>query len=1174
MRFDYLNLRAFGHFTDYELLFDPSKNFHILYGPNEAGKSTTLRSITHFLYGFPQKTNDAFLHGNSKLRIEGQLRNSKGEAVQFIRRKGRKDTVLDLDGNPIPEKTVAAFLHDIPESQFLNMFALDHVRLREGGESLLQSGGSAGESFFSAASGINVLRSILENFEKQAGALYKKTGSVPELNKLLKREKELTKKINEQQLKVRSWNDFEERYREAEKEINTTIERMKTLRSKKEQLQRVKWILPKIAKREDLKQKLAALGTVPDLPEDISDVRMAAENKWNAAKASKEKIEQQLAEIEAEIKQISIPEKILEQAETIHALYREVQAYQNHEKALPELEGKKQQLEAQLISAMKEIDPARAALENIDDYRLTSVKKEMIRGLCKEKPLLDQKYETLQRESEKSEKELAQKLEELAAMPDLPGAGELEALLNQVNRAGNLEDALKELYADCRQKEQQIEEEIRLLPLWDGGAEELVKLPVPVLAETVKRFEKEEDGLRRELELVQSKIRQLEEEIEASEERIRKLDSLAEIPSEEKLLAARAVRDTGWRLIRAKLETGKWNERLEEYTKGKPIESLYETHVRDADRIADTLRMEAEKVGEKNKLLADIEKCREKIDALKAEKSRLEESLQAWKAEWHKLWAPAQITPLSPAEMREWLQKHAQIKGLVQEYEKTLGKIRELENSRNRSRNALSAVLKAFTEVSESQPLVELVSLAEKQLKQIRGHASKKDSLEAAIQGLKVKVEENAAEKTDVEKKRAEWFGQWVRAVEGTAIAKDAPPTVAETLLGQYETCARIYDAFKQAEKEQLSISKQMELFEEKVQHMLQDANLGFNGENAGMAVAEMYRILQKAQQDEVELKNCKRQLDNLLRQKKEEADAMEEAAAVLKGLFHQAGCGSIEELKQIEKTFLKKKEYETGIQQIEAEILDAGGGRSLQELVDEAARIDTDRIDADLDETERELEQLELVRSQVEQEYGAVKKEYEKKIQGANLATVEAEQEKESIHAKIASLTEQYIQVKLASALLQKGIEFYRSQNQNPVLRRASEIFAQLTLRSFAGLTVDYNEQDEPVLMGVRENGEKVPVSGMSDGTTDQLYLSLRLASIEKFAAENEPLPFIVDDILVHFDDERSKETLKVLLELSAHTQIIFFTHHERLVDMMNEIASQEAVQFLALHGREAVLH
>ena len=161
MRFDYLNLRAFGHFTDYELSFDPTKNFHLIYGPNEAGKSTTLRSITHFLYGFPQKTNDSFLHSNTKLRIEGQLKNSKGDALQFVRRKGKKDTVLDLNGNALNEKVVNEFLQGISETHFLNMFALDHVRLREGGESLLQSGGSVGESVFSAASGISVLRKIL-----------------------------------------------------------------------------------------------------------------------------------------------------------------------------------------------------------------------------------------------------------------------------------------------------------------------------------------------------------------------------------------------------------------------------------------------------------------------------------------------------------------------------------------------------------------------------------------------------------------------------------------------------------------------------------------------------------------------------------------------------------------------------------------------------------------------------------------------------------------------------------------------------------------------------------------------------------------------------------------------------------------------------------------------------
>src|SRR5690606_6746541 len=136
----------------------------------------------------------------------------------------------------------------------------------------------------------------------------------------------------------------------------------------------------------------------------------------------------------------------------------------------------------------------------------------------------------------------------------------------------------------------------------------------------------------------------------------------------------------------------------------------------------------------------------------------------------------------------------------------------------------------------------------------------------------------------------------------------------------------------------------------------------------------------------------------------------------------------------------------------------------------------------------------------------------------------------------------EKYVQLKLASVLLRKGIEEYRSRNQNPIIQRAGELFSLLTLQSFTDLTVDYNEKDEPVLIGVRENGEQVTVEGMSDGTTDQLYLALRIASIEKYISESEPLPFIVDDILVHFDDARSRETLKVLLELADQTQVIFF--------------------------------
>jgi uncharacterized protein YhaN len=94
--------------------------------------------------------------------------------------------------------------------------------------------------------------------------------------------------------------------------------------------------------------------------------------------------------------------------------------------------------------------------------------------------------------------------------------------------------------------------------------------------------------------------------------------------------------------------------------------------------------------------------------------------------------------------------------------------------------------------------------------------------------------------------------------------------------------------------------------------------------------------------------------------------------------------------------------------------------------------------------------------------------------------------------------------------------------------------------------------DQDTPVLVGVRPDGkETVGVEGMSDGTTDQLYLALRLASLETYLGANEPMPFIADDILIKFDNERARVALQILAELSRKTQVIFFTHHRHLVEL-----------------------
>jgi uncharacterized protein YhaN len=1173
MRINNLNIRAFGHFTDYELLFDQAKNFHLIYGPNEAGKSTALRSINHFLYGFPQQTSDSFLHSNSKLRIEGQLKNSNGETLQFTRRKGNKNTVLDANGNALNDDLVNAYLNGLSEQHFLNMFALDHIRLREGGESLMQSGGNLGESLFSAASGISMLRKVFDDLEKKSGDIYKKRGSTTKLNKLIKEEKELIKEISEYQLKIQAWKELERKYNDGKKEINEMIKQVKMFRSEQEKLQRVKLTLPKIGKLKDLEQKLAELGEVPTLPDNIEELRKESQQRLESARKVKKRAEEDSLELEEEWKNIAIPEGLIEQVSLIDALYREVQGYQNNLKQIPRLEGERKQLEDRVISSMKEIDSIHADLGKIDLFRLSLEKKETIRELCKQKPLLDQALEKNQSERNEIILELRRKEEELGKMAELPDIDQLEEVVDRVKRAGQIEESIKALLIEIEQRELQIKEEIRLLPQWEGTYQELIALPLPVLTETLKKFEQERKELLQKLQKMKEQIQEQNVAIEGHEERIRELESLAEIPSEDKLLGVRSLRDQGWHFIRTKLQQGSWDKQLDDFTNGHKIETVYEDSVRSADDIADKMRMEAAKVGEKNKHLSDIGSAKKKIVELESVEISLNDEVRKWDAAWHELWKPTGIIPLTPEEMREWIGKHGHIKELVQEYVKAKAVILDLEKKKEQYTQELLSVLSQFMTPPDEKTIDELLSLAEKHQKNIRDDFYKRNNLEDRISEIKRNVKDKTKQQTEIETKIGNWKADWKKAIQGTTLTESTLPSVAESLLGKYEKSVQEYDELKGVEKEQESVQSQINLFEGRVKNVLQIVPINIDVKTVDIAVNQLYAALQTAQQDKVRITNLNVQLKKLQTQMKQAGIEIEEAELTLKGLINQAQCHNVEELELVEKVFALKKGYEYDLQNNKDELLQLGNGRTLKELMEEASSIDQDSIAVELEEIERKLDEIEPIRSQLEQDHGVVKKEYEEKIQGANTASVTAEQKKESLLAQVANLTEQFIQLKLASTLLQKGIEHYRNQNQDPIIQRASDLFARLTLQSFAGLTVDYDEKDQPVLMGARENGDKVAIEGMSDGTTDQLYLSLRVASIEKYVNENEPIPLIVDDILVHFDDIRSKETLKILLDLSKQNQIIFFTHHARLVEIMREITTETTYQLIEINSNEGIM-
>lgn len=152
------------------------------------------------------------------------------------------------------------------------------------------------------------------------------------------------------------------------------------------------------------------------------------------------------------------------------------------------------------------------------------------------------------------------------------------------------------------------------------------------------------------------------------------------------------------------------------------------------------------------------------------------------------------------------------------------------------------------------------------------------------------------------------------------------------------------------------------------------------------------------------------------------------------------------------------------------------------------------------------------------------------------------------------------------------QSIEKYREKNQSTIVRRAGSLFQHLTAGSFEGLEVDFSERGEPLLLGVRAGDRThLTVEAMSEGSRDQLYLALRLASLEIYLDKHEPIPLVIDDLLVHFDDERALAALEALLQLSERTQVIFFTHHQHLLDLVKQHFAGKNIYFHRLEGRGA---
>ena len=132
MRLKSLELEKYGAFESLRLRFRCDAKLHVVYGPNEAGKSTALAAIGALLYGVAERTPFAFRYPGQELRIGAEIVGRDGTERVVRRRKGRKNTLQLEDGAVLPDDALDLVLGGVGEDAFRRSFGLELRSLARG----------------------------------------------------------------------------------------------------------------------------------------------------------------------------------------------------------------------------------------------------------------------------------------------------------------------------------------------------------------------------------------------------------------------------------------------------------------------------------------------------------------------------------------------------------------------------------------------------------------------------------------------------------------------------------------------------------------------------------------------------------------------------------------------------------------------------------------------------------------------------------------------------------------------------------------------------------------------------------------------------------------------------------------------------------------------------------
>ncbi len=691
--------------------------------------------------------------------------------------------------------------------------------------------------------------------------------------------------------------------------------------------------------------------------------------------------------------------------------------------------------------------------------------------------------------------EIARQERELARLGDTKGTSgdpiegaQLVAALDRARGLGDIEPRLATKRAQLERKKKDLEAKAVGDGLFRGTLDAFVALRIPAVA-SVERLESRASEITKTITRIAERIAEVEKDAASIEKQIAGHSGDFAPPDAAALNAARSARDAAWRALLEAPEAARRSAEIE-------LERL----LREADAVADRMIREADRVTTLARLRSEAETNARHLEKLREENARASADHAAHAGALQALFADCGVVPphsAAFAEMRAWLDRHAGIcdsfATLREAEHEILDDAQKLEAAKQDLVHALAATRPSIgagagADATAAQPLSELVAIASQRVAAIESSRRALEEASRTMVKVRAELDERLAVRERDEAALAEVTTKLAELITPLGLPADSPDDEVNRSIEALRELFALADKRADAEARARSFDAQVRELE-----------------------ADLARTLGELAPD-------------LASMEPRDAAPM---------LF--ARCADARENAQ---------ELERVARELEAE------GEVTLDASERALVTDPDAIDRVLEELTAQIDDADAEISRLTEYIGGLRKGLEQMRAESNAAEAAAAAQLQL--SRVRENAERWCRVKLAAHLLSREIERYREENQGPLLAASSAFFARLTLGSFSGIKAGFDDKDRPCLRCVRADGTtEVDVSGLSDGTRDQLYLSLRLASLLRRAEVAEPMPLVLDDVLIQLDDHRAAAALTVLAEVASKMQVLFFTHHARLVDL-----------------------